>query len=125
MEVDFDDPEVSGTLTTKNKKQTISVSRSDCEERKRFTIAHEIAHVILHESSQNHVDYRQALKKYTTKAELTKEIQANMLAAALLMPTTLVKKTWEEVKDLDQLAELFKVSKAAAAVRLETLGLLT
>lgn len=123
-EVDFDDPDVSGMLITKGDKQIINVNRKEPEERKRFTIAHEIAHAILHPSKEDHIDYRQSIKNYTSKEELTKEFQANMLAAALLMPANLVKNAWESLKDVDALADLFKVSKRAAAIRLESLGLL-
>jgi len=124
-EVDFDDPDISGTLVTNKNKQVINVNRNDSEERKRFTIAHEVAHAILHPTKQeNHVDYRQALKNYTTRDQLSREFQANMLAAALLMPTGLVKNAWSKLKDVDDLADLFKVSKRAAAIRLESLGLL-
>lgn len=123
-EVDFNDPDISGTLVTRGDKQIINVNRNESEERKRFTIAHEIAHSILHPSNEDHIDYRQAIKNYTSKEELTKEFQANMLAAALLMPGQLVKNAWENLKDVDATAELFKVSKRAAAIRLESLGLL-
>jgi len=125
-EVEFDDPEVAGMLITKNGKQIININQEDSEERKRFTIAHEIAHAILHPNTTSamHIDYRQALKNYTNESELTREIQANMLAAALLMPVRLVRNAWDRLKDVDDVADLFKVSKRAAAIRLESLGLL-
>lgn len=124
-EVDFDNKDVSGMLVVKGKNDpVININREDNEERKRFTIAHEFSHLLLHKSKEDHVDYRQALQNYSTNDELTKEVQANMLAAAILMPSRLVKEAWVKFKDIDDIAELFKVSKSAAAIRLESLGLL-
>lgn len=124
-EVEFEDPNISGMLITNGTQLTVDINRSESEERKRFTIAHEIAHSILHSSKKgNHIDYRQAIKNYTSKDELTKEVQANMLASAILMPKKLVKNAWERLRDIDDIADLFKVSKRAAAIRLESLGLI-
>lgn len=126
-EVSFTDNNIAGTFEIKNDDKIINVNQNDKEERKRFTIAHELSHYILHnndDGSASHIDYRQPLNYYKDPKDLKKEIQANMLAAALLMPRDLVKRIWEATNDIDDIAERFYVSKQAATIRLESLGLL-
>ena len=126
-EADFDDNLVSGTLESNNEGSvTIKINRNESEERKRFTIAHEIAHYVLHhnQGETSFIDYRQDQSYYTTSGDLRKEIQANMLAAALLMPKEKVIEAWERCHNVDQFAKLFSVSKKAAAIRLDNLGLI-
>lgn len=120
-EVDFEGDEISGTFQ-RDGEAKILVNKNDSEQRKRFTIAHELSHGILHPTGDTqHIDYRQPLKYYAAE-DLKKEVQANMLAAALLMPKDLVEKFWENCNDVDDLAEAFNVSRRAATIRLDTLG---
>jgi Zn-dependent peptidase ImmA (M78 family) len=123
-EVDFD----PDTISAKAQKRAdgtylIQVSRKDGPKRQRFSIAHEVSHIVLHDDEE-FVEYRKPLSDYDDPAMLYKEVQANMLASALLMPKDLVKKVWEETKDIDDLAEIFKVSRSAAYYRLDNLQLL-
>lgn len=120
FEAHFNTDEVTGKIEGKK----IYVNANDSEPRKRFTIAHEIAHYLLHRNGEvEHVDYRRP-REYYSEDDLKKEFQANMLAASLLMPESLVVRTWKETQDVDTLATLFRVSKKAAAIRLDALGLL-
>lgn len=119
-EADFGSDDITGKIEGTN----IYVNKNDSEPRKRFTIAHELAHYILHQNGEiNHVDYRRA-RDYYTEEDLKKEVQANMLAASLLMPEKVVRNTWDFLHDIDDLAKKFRVSKKAAAVRLDSLGLI-
>jgi len=125
FEVDFVDDDVSGSVEFVDGKNIINISKDDGEKRKRFTIAHELAHVILHRNpGQTLVDYRQPYEYYIDKIDIRKEVQANMLAAALLMPKDTFKKTWTEFEDVEKTAEFFRVSRKAVSIRLETLDLL-
>lgn len=119
-EADFGTDEITGKIQGTN----IYVNMHDSEPRKRFTIAHELAHYILHQNGDiDHIDYRMS-REYYSEDELQKEVQANMLAASLLMPEKLVKEIWEFLKDVDEVADKFKVSKKAATIRLDSLHLL-
>lgn len=123
-EVNFD----PDTISAKAQKRAdgtylIQVSKKDGPLRQRFSIAHEVSHIVLHDDDE-FVEYRKPLSEYDDPATLYKEVQANMLASALLMPKELVKKVWEETKDIDDLAEIFKVSRSAAYYRLDNLQLL-
>jgi len=115
--------DIAGMVINSKDKHAIYVNQSDIIERQRFTIAHEIGHIILHhnikESEFEEVDYRGKNKVFEPK-----EYEANNFAAALLMPRKKAIEIWKEIEDLDDFAVKFKVSKMAAAIRLQNLGLI-
>lgn len=128
---------VSGMLVVENERGAIGYNSSHARVRQRFTVAHEIAHFILHQKknrrSQLFIDPFVIFRRDDSSATGNdrQEIEANRFGAALLMPATLVRK---EIKrhglDLDDedalafLAKRFKVSTAAMTYRLNALGLL-
>lgn len=117
----FKDSNISGKVIHNDDVKEIYVA-DESYERQRFTIAHEIGHIILHHEageSINEVDYRTSDKDFNRK-----EFQANAFASALLMPKKEAIKTWESLSDVDDFAEYFEVSKKAASIRLLNLGLI-
>jgi Zn-dependent peptidase ImmA (M78 family) len=93
----------------------IFVNAGQHEVRRRFTIAHEIAHYLLHrdligDGTQDDVLYRSGLSNRV-------EAQANRLAADILMPRHLidevVKSGIASADDVAELARIFNVSKDA------------
>jgi Zn-dependent peptidase ImmA (M78 family) len=117
---------------------TIAVNPNDPEVRRRFTIAHELGHFILHRknsasSEQLFID-RDFLVKYRssnkyTPADYEQEQQANAFAAALLMPeefvyAELAKIDYDDLSEIElinALAEVFEVSPTAMTYRLANL----
>lgn len=97
---------------------SIVVRAQDPYVRKRFTVAHELAHYILHRSqfiNNSLVDdtlYRSGLSSRI-------EAQANGLAADILMPWHLLLSFVGKISDTD-LAAMFEVSEQAMRIRLET-----
>jgi Zn-dependent peptidase ImmA (M78 family) len=53
--------------------------------------------------------------------ERTMEIEANAVAAELLMPSEEFKKAWTVTHDIEGIAGRFRVSQSAAAIRTKTL----
>ncbi|MBZ5577956.1 MAG: ImmA/IrrE family metallo-endopeptidase [Acidobacteriia bacterium] len=97
--------------------------------RKRFTIAHEIGHFILHKGMSLHVDqdFRINLRDGSTNDE---EIDANAFAAELLMPTDFIGRDMQKTggvgqQALERLARRYQVSARAMEIRLTNLGLKT
>jgi predicted transcriptional regulator len=91
------------------------------ERRRRFTIAHEIGHFVLHPR-------RVAPERGGAVNEAMKiqEREADRFAAELLMPEHLVRKAvQDEGADVRRLAERFEVNEQAMSVRLRRLGLAT
>ncbi len=93
--------------------------------RRRFTIAHELGHHVLHRTGQQALFCRKAVvdpedKPATTRPPIpVTEQEANAFAAALLMPAPLVKHYYERTGgDFEQLCLVFKSSGAAMGRRL-------
>lgn len=85
--------------------------------RRRFTIAHEIAHYVLHENLIGDGVVDDAL--YRSKLSGPVETQANDMAADILMPWHLINLATDSGhRNVPVLAELFQVSKSAMSIRL-------
>ena len=95
----------------------IYVNGDHSETRRRFTIAHEIAHFVLHKSliGDGIIDdalYRSGFSNYI-------ETEAKDLATDILMPPHLVRKATRKESSIEKLAEIFNVSREAMAIRLK------
>ncbi len=97
----------------------IFVNRNMPKVRRRFTIAHEIAHYVLHEEHIGDGIVDDAL--YRSRLSNAMEVQANKLAADILMPWHLVNPMINRgISNPAELARRFEVSEAAMAIRLNT-----
>lgn len=125
------DDEISGMVFVKEKVPVIAVNSLHHSNRQRFSIAHEIGHLVLHRQhieSGVHVDkqYRVLMRDSRSSRGIDDmEIAANQFAAELLMPRAILERMLEEdVLDLDDdellesLSTRFKVSKQAMSHRL-------
>lgn len=97
---------------------TIFLPHQSSELRDYFTIAHELGHYFLHwEDDGEETVFSRGESNET-------EWQANWFAAELLMPEDEFREAAEEYDyDVSELSNHFGVSRAAASVRLEVLGL--
>ena len=86
--------------------------------RRRFTIAHELGHYVLHHALIGEGITDDALYRSRLGGPLERE--ANRFAAKLLMPWNLVIELTEKgINTVEALAEKFDVSKSAMSIRLE------
>jgi len=130
--------DVSGALVTNANGAAILLQEGHHENRKRFTIAHEIGHHVLghhfDEGGHVHVDrgnYISLRGRRASEGVDPKEVEANWFAAALLMPSEMVKAEVARLgvaalhdQHVEHLASLFEVSQQAMTIRLTTLRLL-
>ena len=130
MNAKFAEPDKSGAVTKRNKIGSIFVNHEDSSTRKRFTIAHELGHLVMHmndnedgEYIDNIDNFRSTVNDTAWSEDKRKEWEANLFAAALLMHEDLVRREWKRTKDLSQLAWRFQVSESAMAIRLSSLGI--
>ncbi|WP_369282175.1 ImmA/IrrE family metallo-endopeptidase [Oscillibacter sp. GMB15532] len=112
--------DISGAIISRGDKSEIKINSRDIQSRQRFTIAHELGHKILHianDSDDVIISFR-CLKN-------NREREADAFAAELLMPRDMVKEEHGKLfyPLVSQLAETFRVSKAAMKNRLDELGL--
>jgi len=94
----------------------IFVNASHSERRRRFTISHEIAHFVLHEEMIGDGLYDDAL--YRSGLSAPEEVDANKLAADILMPRRILNEFAFALDDVETLAHQFNVSEQAMARRL-------
>jgi Zn-dependent peptidase ImmA (M78 family) len=123
--------DISGILYRQPTRRVIVVNKKQSEVRRRFTIAHEVGHLILHKGQEVHVDsgFRINLRDpRSATAENVEEIEANAFAANLLMPSTWLKDClrsetvdWTDSAELEDLADRYQVSPHAMLVRLTSL----
>ena len=134
----FDGPE-SGFALRDGKQSIIGVNIQTSRRRQRFTIAHELGHLLMHEGRPLTVD--QAVLRIDLRDEVSsmatdlQEMEANTFAATLLMPeevvldyaTVLMQSNAEISRDdlITKLARTFDVSVEAMGYRLISLGILT
>jgi Zn-dependent peptidase ImmA (M78 family) len=97
---------------------SIVVRASDAYVRRRFTVAHEIAHFILHRDRIGSSLTDDAM--YRSGLSTREEAEANRLAADILMPRTLIAHYIKSYGSADPgvLASIFNVSEAAMRIRL-------
>jgi Zn-dependent peptidase ImmA (M78 family) len=112
----------SGMLIRKDGRALIGVSTTESLVRQRFTIAHELGHFFLHPNKDAFVDYRDNKKGVM---RTPREREANMFAAALLMPRHLLLKDVRSVgrngfseEEVVMLAKRYDVSEDAMRFRL-------
>ena len=102
---------VSGRLN--RIENCIYVNSADNNYRKKFTIAHELGHYLLHKDDD-------ILHRYSGYSLDPKELEANHFAASLIMPEKDFCQAWEMFNyDITKVAVLFNVSRAAAAFRVD------
>ena len=137
---DFDKLGYSGEIYWEDDRVNIWVNPTDIEQRRRFTIAHEIGHFILHmlpHIEDKSIEFKDDIKNLR-RSDIwdAKEYEANNFAARLLMPKSAIMdsllKIAEEYKKnerskitlddlLESMASKFNVSKPAMKFRLKNL----
>ena len=123
LERDIEGKNIAGKVdhTTKS----IFVKPSDPVQRQRFTIAHEIGHILLHRNKEKNIHFRGEDINVTVYSDNIDEIEANKFAAMLLMPEFEFKKVWGYCDGaIEYIADHFNVSNLAAAIRANTLSLI-
>ena len=116
---------LSGEVGLQDKVPVIKVNSNDNDTRQRFTIAHELGHLMLGHLADGR-KFRDPSKNYTLGSYDPKERDANYFAAALLMPDDAVRAyaAGMENPTATTLANAFGVSKAAMGIKLKMLGII-
>jgi Zn-dependent peptidase ImmA (M78 family) len=134
----FEAQDISGLLyRAVGTAPVIGVNSNNPKVRQRFTIAHELGHLTLHEGADLilerlvRLNFRDSTSSTSSDEE---EIEANRFAAELLMPRELLQYAinillqGRQLSDLElvrRLARRFEVSQSAMEYRLAGLGMLT
>ncbi len=133
------DGEVSGMVHCRpDGGGVIGVNSEHSKTRQRFTIAHELGHLILHADEEFHIDEKRPLARrdaVSSQATDPREMEANQFAAELLMPAALVRASVEALVEddpeltveeaIDELASDYRVSTLAMTHRLTSLKIIS
>ena len=129
----FSDESIAGLTSKRAGKPLFLINQSDHPFRKRFTIAHELAHHFLHLFEDKEDIIHKKIDMFRVpgppdeakflRKERIMEIEANRLAAALLMPEELVREQWKISPSVEEMARIFNVSVEAMGYRVGDLGL--
>ena len=97
----------------------IKINKYESRERQRFTLAHELAHFLLHRNEIDRLGEIADNVLYRSGASETIEYEANRLAAQIIMPDDAISERQKAIgKNVNQLAKEFGVSKAVVEIRL-------
>ena len=130
------DGQMSGLLhrSEDGNRAVIGVNSRHPTVRQRFSIAHELGHLALHEPAFQ-IDQHAFVSFRNSKSSSASdpyEIEANQFAASLLMPAALLRACVEQLgenpdveESIKQLAQRFDVSTQAMTIRLTSLGQIT
>ena len=138
--------DVSGVLVVNNGSGSVLLNQRQSPNRRRFTLAHEIGHFVLHWLDGQKEDRLFLDRRYPTFSKVDdsvylrssskstspdEERQANEFASAMLMPRQLVldyvkssNLAFTDEEDVARCARAFQVSEQAMLIRLKRLGLL-
>ena len=111
---------ILGMLLSSGNNAAIFYRKDDSYNRRRFTIAHELAHAINHSDNEPHIEYRMAEKEME---ENPVERDANIVAGEILIPLPLLKREYLklDIPSSTVLANIFKVSQNVMEARLKYL----
>ena len=111
---------ILGMLLSSGNNAAIFYRKDDSYNRRRFTIAHELAHAINHSDNEPHIEYRMAEKEME---ENPVEKDANIVAGEILIPLPLLKREYLklDIPSSTVLANIFKVSQNIMEARLKYL----
>ena len=108
---------ISGAIFKKDGGYVIYANESDPLPRQRFTYAHELAHYLLHREHIGDGMHENAL--FRSNLSNDKEVEANKLAADILMPMGVLNELAETRKyDVSDLSKIFGVSRSSLLTRL-------
>lgn len=112
-------PRLRGGVSLIGDRWVVILNARDSRRRARFTLAHEIGHLVLGGGEGS--GGRPACGDRDGARE--QERLCDLFAAELLLPAAAVRAAWPECGSVEELAERFDVSRAAAAARVRRLGL--
>lgn len=121
------DGDMSGFIARKSEHTIIGVNTNHPSVRRRFTIAHELGHLLLHNTDQIHIDrtFIRLRNDVSSQGVDEGEMEANLFAAELLMPKRFLVNDLKNVMNVDfdnsvfleKLARKYNVSTQALIVR--------
>jgi len=125
------DPDVAGFLFRSATRRVIVANSRDGETRLRFTIGHELGHLLLHRPEEVHIDsmaLHAVSRRESGSTGVVPEVEANAFSANVLMPADWLRADLDKDEfdlsqegALERLAQRYNVSVQAMAFRIGSL----
>lgn len=117
------DSELSGYIERRENDWHIGVNKYEVPGRQRFTMAHELAHLLFHRDIIQG-RFAEAIKLFRSGDNTRHiEMEANAFAAELLMPSSRFRELWGSDISLEEISASFGISRYAAEFRAKKLSL--
>lgn len=129
IQLSFDDDlgEFSGYIEQQSDQWKIGINSYHPQSRQRFTMAHELGHLLFHKEYLNLQDGAYKEKEILWRSSLFNKVEneANTFASELLMPRDLFVGKWQEHGEqaLEEISKYFDVSTQAVRYRAYKIGL--
>lgn len=107
-----------GAIWYLNDGWVIQTNKNDTPARQRFTIFHEVFHILAHCKASP------VFKKVGVDEGSFNERLADRFAGTILVPPRWVEEYWSYCKDINQLAAIFEAPKSVVWLRLKAMGLI-
>lgn len=124
--------DISGFVYRHDNEVVIGINEDHPPTRQRFTLAHELGHLLLHDKDFFIDHFEKFRNVKSSQAVDPDEIEANAFAAELLMPEEFIFRDISQLDDnltvdaaIKQLADRYFVSEKSMRIRLNHLGLIT
>jgi len=121
----FADAHLSGLASRRNGNRVIAVNCANSYSRQRFTIAHELGHLFLHDRQDIFVDGDVVVgRREESRTRSPEEREADLFASELLMPEALIIRDLRFADEqplqsaIATLAARYRVSELAMSIRL-------
>lgn len=112
--------DISGYIKENNDNVDIYIDSNDAASRQRFTVAHELGHLLLHPDKKIPEGGRILFRNGSYSPQ---EREANAFASELLMPTDWTVGMYNKGYDCQKIARAFGVSPSAVEVKLYKMGM--
>ena len=113
---------VSAILLKEKNMLVVGVNSNQHQHRQRFSIAHEIGHYVLGHYKDIFVDFSEISEGRFDAFDIghnkIQEQEANYFASELLMPSEMIKRDFEKIGNINEIINLYNVSKDALWVKL-------
>ena len=115
-----------GSIEKTDNKIILKYNTNSHPNRQRFTIAHELGHFIAGHLNGSKKMFRDQSKNFTIDNYDIQEVEANKIAAQILMPKETVEHLIKDIgiSTIDELSTILDVSTGAMHYRLKNLGII-
>lgn len=119
QEVNYFSDDVDALIIPINDRVVAAVNSNHSPNRRRFSLAHELCHYLLHRDRsilEERITIDTPLERDEAHSKDVFEAEADIFAGELLVPLPFLKKAFQSGLTIPELAKLFEVSEQVAAI---------